>query len=278
MKTSVVVVTYNSEKTISDCLNSFKSSLSDGTEIIDVDNSSTDTTVEEVKKFKNVKLIQNKDNLGFGKANNLAAKDSKGKYLFLLNPDCVIVENVIEELSDYLERHIEVGVVGPKLVNQQGKVQREMSPFPDFWSQVLILLKLHRFSFFQNLVYPNYNYEQEQEAQHLMGAALMVRKDVFDEVGGFDEQFFLWFEETDLLKRISERGRKIVYLPGVSVTHIGGQSIGKLNFIKKQNNWNKSLLYYFYKHKSLIKLAALLPFVVLSYPLALLSTIVKRAL
>jgi hypothetical protein len=109
-----------------------------------------------------------------------------------------------------------------------------------------------------------------------MGAALLVRRSVFEEAGGFDPNFFLWFEETDLLKRIKEKGYKIVYHPEASVIHLTGQSTKQINFIKRQTIWNKSLLYYFSKHHSWFELLVLLPFILLSYPAALLSYLVKK--
>lgn len=272
IKLSTIIVTYNSEKTIEECLQSVGSQI----ETIVVDNNSTDSTSDIVKKFTSVKLIQNKENLGFGKANNIGVKNSTGDYLFFLNPDCIVEKNTIEKLCDYLDKNLEAAVVGPKLLNQKGDIQRELSPFPTVLSQALILLRLHRLPFFQDIVYPNYNFERTQEAEHLMGAALMVRKEIFEKVGGFDPGFFLWFEETDLLKRIKETGSKIIYYPEASVTHLVGQSTRQLNFLTKQTIWNKSLLYYFKKHKGRLQSLTLLPFIILSYPAALVSYLVKR--
>lgn len=271
-KVSVIIVTYNSEKTIEACLQSVPSKF----ETIVVDNDSTDKTVDLVKKFTNVELIQNKENLGFGQANNIGVARSVGDFLFFLNPDCVVEESAIEKLSDYLDKHAEAAVVGPKLLNRDGTIQMEMAPFPTVLSQILILLRLHRLRFFINIVYPKYNFEKVQEADHLMGAALMIRRNVFRKVSGFDPNFFLWFEETDLLKRIKETGSKIVYYPEASVTHLVGQSTRQLNYLTKQTIWNKSLIYYFRKHKEWVKLLLLAPFIVLSYPAALVSYLVKR--
>lgn len=273
-KTSVVIVTFNSAKTIKSCLFSVDE-LKD-VEVIVVDNDSSENTIEEIKKFQKVKLIENRENLGFGKANNLGVKNSNGENIFFLNPDCVVEKDTVKILTDFLADNKDVAVVGPKLLNSDGSLQKEISPFPTFLSEIMVLLRLHRLTFFQKLVYPNYDYSKIQEAEHLIGAALLVRKNIFEDLGGFDENFFLWFEETDLLKRIKKSGYKVVYFPGTSVTHSLGQSTRRVNFLKKQTIWDKSLIYYFRKHKGWVKLLALLPFIVLSYPAALVSVLIKR--
>lgn len=271
-KVSIIIITYNSEKTIKSCLDSI---IGRG-EVIVVDNNSSDKTLEQVEKFKDIKVIKNKENLGFGKGNNLGVQNSSGETLFFLNPDCVVRENSLEKLVDFLDRNQEIGAVGPKLLNEDGSVLREMSPFPTVVSEIMVLLRLHRVPFFNNLVYPNYDFTKQQEAEHLMGAALMVRRAVFEDVGGFDENFFLWFEETDLLKRIKEKGHKVVYYPDAVVTHLVGQSTKQLNFLKRQTIWNKSLLYYFSKHETWLHILLLLPFILLSYPAAFFSELIKK--
>lgn len=273
MKTSIVIVSYNSEKTIKICLESIKNS---NEEIIVVDNNSTDKTCRIVETYNQVKLIRQDENFGFGKANDLGVKNSVGDYLFFLNPDTKVSTSSVNKLAHYLNKNKDIAVVGPKLLNTDGLIQKEMAKFPTLLSQVLILLRLHRFPVFSSLVYPNYNYDETQEAEHLMGSALLIRRKNFEEVGGFDENFFLWFEETDLLKRIKDFGNKIVYYPEASITHLVGQSTKQLNFWNKQTIWNKSLLYYFRKHKTWLHILVLLPFMLLSYPAAFLVSLVKK--
>lgn len=275
MKVSVIIVTYNSEATINDCLGSVISSSLES-EVVVVDNNSTENTIEVINKFPSVKLIQNKENLGFGSGNNLGVKNTDSEYIFFLNPDTKVETGAVEKLGEYLDNNADVAAVGPKLLNSDGSIQKELANFPTLLSQLLILLRLHRFPLISNLAYPNFNYDKTQEAEHLMGAALMVRRSVFEEIGGFDEKFFLWFEETDLLKRIKEAGYKIVYYPEAVVTHLVGQSTKQLNFLKRQTIWNKSLLYYFSKHKTWLHILVLLPFIILSYPAALISYLVKK--
>ncbi len=275
MKISVIIVTYNSEKSIRNCLSSVFSNQLE-TEVIVVDNNSNDKTVEVVKQSPKVKLIQNSENLGFGKANNIAVKIASGDFLFFLNPDCVLENNTIKNLVSYLDSNSNVAVVGPKLLNSDNSVQTEITRFPNLLSESFTLLRLHRVGFLKNFVYPKLDYEKTQEVEHLMGAALLIRREIFEEVGGFDEKFFLWFEETDLLKRIKDLGYKIIYYTEARVNHLIGQSTKQLNFIHKQTIWNKSLLHYFKKHQNWVTILVLLPFVVLSYPAALVSYLVKK--
>lgn len=272
MTISTVIVTYNSQNTIKDCLeNLLKESVS---EIFVIDNSSTDRTVEIVRSFSKVNLIENKENIGFGSANNIGARKSSLDYILFLNPDTVVESGSIAALANYLDQYSNVAAVGPALSDENGKVQPERAALPTFLTEILVLTNLHKLSFFQRFVYAIPTPETTQQVDHLMGAALMIRRKVFDEVGGFDEKFFLWFEETDLLKRIKDKGYKIVYYPKSKVVHIGSQSSKLINSIKRQQIWNRSLLYYFKKHYGYQSILVLLPFVLFSYVLAAFKMIV----
>ena len=268
-----MIVTLNNQSAILPCLNSIKVNLKRDVKIFVVDNASTDGTLKIVEEnFPRVIIIRNKRNLGFAKANNQALKQVKGNYIFLLNPDTEVKGSALEEMVAYMENHDEVGILGPKLLNAGGKVQKEITPFPALLDMILILLKLHRIAPFKSLVYPNYDYDKIQESDHLMGSALLIRKEVFDKIGLFDENFFLWFEETDLEKRAKEAGFKVVYYPKAVVKHLVGQSTRQIHPMKRQAIWNQSLRYYFQKHKSALEQTVLVPFIIVSYvPVFLMS-------
>ena len=262
---NIVIVTYNSESTIVSCLKSILESTVD-TKVTVVDNNSKDRTVSVIKKnTPSVILIENKSNLGFGSAMNLGVKEIEGRYFFLLNPDTKIIRGALANMITYMENHPDVGILGPKLIHFDGSVQKEMTPFPTLVSEVLTLLKFHRLPIFKFAVYPNYDYEKTREAEHLMGAALLVRKEVFDKIGFFDEKFFLWFEETDLEKRAKEAGFKLIYYPQAVVKHLVGHSTKQINSIKRQAIWNQSLRYYFQKHKPVAQQIIIVFFIFLSY-------------
>ncbi len=265
---SVIIVSYNTKELLSACLDSIGkfSGENINTEVWVVDNASTDGSAETVrKKYPWVKLIANEKNLGFAKANNQAIRKVNNSYIFLLNPDAQVQKFSWEKMIAYMEKHKDIGILGPMLVGTDGKVQKEISPFPKLLDSILVLIKLHRIKPFSQLVYPNYNYENIQEVDHLMGSALFIRKKIFDVVGLFDENFFLWFEETDFEKRAKEAGWKIVFYPKATVKHLAGQSSRQVSPIKKQTIWNKSLWVYFQKHHSQFDRLMLLPFMLLSY-------------
>lgn len=266
---SVVIVTWNSADTIEGCLQPLTKS---GVEVIVVDNASNDDTAKLVKKIPTVKLLQNQANIGYGRAANQGVAASGAEFIFLLNPDTEIRSSTLEELKKYLISHPEVGVVGPKLIFPDGTLQREIGPFPNWLNQVMILLRLHRIGFFSKIVYPDYDETKEQEVENIIGAAVMLPRKVFEQVGGFDEKFFLWFEDTDLLKRISLAGYKIVYYPTAVVEHKIGSSTSQVNRLRRQTWWNKSLIHYSRKHLGWFSLILLLPFILLSYlPAAVLA-------
>ncbi len=273
MVLNIVIVTFNNERTIIQCLKSiFDSPLNSRADVILVDNDSTDQTVGVVKKtYPNVKLIKNKQNLGFAKANNQAIRKAQSKYIFLLNPDAQVQNDALGRMISYMEENKDVGILGPKLLSADSIVQKEITMFPKLSDSILVLLKLHRVKPIEHFVYPNYDYEKVQEVEHLMGSALLIRREVFDKIGLFDEKFFLWFEETDFEKIAKEAGFKLVYYPKAVIKHLVGQSTKQINPIKRQAIWNQSLRYYFQKHRPRLEQAILNFFIILSYlPAALL--------
>jgi GT2 family glycosyltransferase len=274
-KITFIIVTWNSEKTITPCLESVFKSKSLIEEVIVVDNASVDRTVAEIKKFKQVKIIENKNNTGFAAGCNRGIKEATGNLICLLNPDAEIKDN-FQDMVEYLQENKEVGIVGPKILNTDGSLQREITPFPDFLSQALMLLKLHRLGPLIRLVYPNYDYDKLQEAEHLMGSVLLIRREVFEKIGFLDEKFFLWFEETDFEKRAKDAGFKIVYYPKAEVKHIRSASTAKINPIKKQSIWNNSLRHYFKKHKNRINQYLLEPFIIASFIPAFLKFVGEK--
>lgn len=278
-KVSAIIVSYNVKKLLRQCLDSLRRSKLDSgfeLEVWVVDNNSKDGTSDMVaKEFSWVNFIPNGRNLGFAVANNQAIRKIKDEFIFLLNPDATTQKNTIETMLAYMNKHNEVGILGPMLLNSDGIIQKEMSPFPRLLDSLLILLKLHRIKPLNYLVYPNYDYNKMQEAEHLMGSALFIRRKVFEDIGLFDEDFFLWFEETDLEKRTKDAGWKIVYYPKAKVTHLVGQSSRQVNPFKKQAIWNNSLLTYSRKHFSFLARISLFPFLLISY-LAVIAVYFKN--
>lgn len=267
MVISIIIVSFNTKDILRKCLSSvFSKKSGRAYEVFVIDNNSSDGSSQMLKdEFTTVNLIKSKENLGFAKANNQVLKRIKSKYVFLLNPDAEVIDDAIDKMIDFMERNNDVGILGPKLLNEDGSLQKERAAFPGLFDQILLLLKLHRTPKLNKFVYPDYDYEKNSEAEHLMGSALMVRKKVFDEIGYFDEDFFVWFEEVDLEKRAKEAGWKIVYYSEAQVKHLVGRSTRQLNPFIRQTIWNKSLWHYFSKHRPFLERIGLVPFMLLSY-------------
>lgn len=243
-------------------------------EIYVVDNDSRDGTSEMIMmEYPEIKVIAMPRNLGFAKANNIAIKQAKGEYIFLLNPDTEVKPNFFKNIYDYMETHPEVGIAGPKILNEDGSIQQSIRRLPDIFSQILILLKLRNIlgekNLLRNYFLTNFDYSREQEVEQIMGAAMMIRREVFEKVGLFDEGFFVWFEEVDLCNRARAAGFKIKYYPGAELLHAGGKSFGQKSMVRKQLIFDKSLLYYFFKHKPLWQVVLLAIFI----PINILLTI-----
>lgn len=218
---SVIIVTFNSGQTIKKCLESiFKDAP--GSEVLVVDNNSQDKTVEEIKKFKKkVILIEPSENLGFARACNLAAKQANGDFLLFLNPDAYFIkEQSVEKLVQALSENDDYGPVGPKLILPNGKVQKSVRNLPTVFGAFLeyILGLSGKYDFYQP------NCTSLCKVESVVGACILIKKNVFKRVGGFDEKYFLYFEDLELCRSVKKSGLKVGYLPKVEVGHVVGVS------------------------------------------------------
>jgi N-acetylglucosaminyl-diphospho-decaprenol L-rhamnosyltransferase len=248
---SIILVNYNGSVFLNDCLESLRSFADGGTyEVIIIDNYSTDNSVKIIKEnFSSFNLICSKVNLGFGKANNLAVKQARGANLLFLNTDAILIENTPKILSEYLSQHLDAAAVGSRITFKDGTYQLSCGKLPNLAIELLYRVRAaldrrwHRiFSSFYDRQYSNV-----REVGWLTGACLMIRRDVFEQIGGFDEKFFMYFEDKDICKRVCEAGFKVIYYPHTSVIHLlGGSSEG----VKKSVNtyYRDSQLYYYQKH------------------------------
>lgn len=231
IKVSVITVTYNNEKNIGKYLNSLFDNLPDSTEVIIVDNNSADKTVDKIKTKEEVKLIKNDHNLGFAKANNQAAGEASGEYLFFLNPDTEVKSGSIEKLLKFLERNKEVGIVAPKLMQPDGKIQPSVRKLPTIWGAVKEYYLGIKNSYEAYIP----RGEDPVEVESVVGGAMLIQKDLFLKLGGFSEKYFMYFEDLELCKKVKAFGFKVYYLPEVKIIHQVGASISpnKLKWIKQ---------------------------------------------
>ena len=220
---SVVVVTYDSIQWIERCLESVR-----GYETIVVDHGSSDGTVELVReRFPQVRLIQ-EENVGLGAGSNAGMRVAAGDYFLLLNSDAWTVDDAVERLAGFADEHPEAAVVGPRLLNPDGSLQPSVRGFPTLWrlaTEYLFLRKLAPRSRALNAFYgARFSHDEVREADFLMGACLLVRREAADTVGLFDEDFFMFSEETDWCYRFRQAGWKVLFFPGAEFVHVGGAS------------------------------------------------------
>lgn len=269
MDLSIIFVNMNTRDYLRNCLRSlFKSLERSGLdfEIFIVDNNSGDGSQEMVKKnFSNVKLIQNKENLGFSKANNQAIRIAKGDYLLLLNPDTVVMPGSLEFMISFMEEHRQIGILGPKLVDPKGSPQISIDKFTTPFSVFLhfcvprdVSNGLKKFigssnlkNFLGNRVKTYFafnNINSPIEVDMISGACMLVRREIIGQVGLLDEKFFLYLEDNDWCFRIKKAGWKVVWLPHVEIVHYGGKSSGGDFSPFALCQGIKSEYYYFKKH------------------------------
>jgi N-acetylglucosaminyl-diphospho-decaprenol L-rhamnosyltransferase len=220
---SVVVVTYNALPWLERCLASVA-----GHETIVVDNGSSDRSVE-VARAAGARVLE-QENRGFGAGNNAGMRAASGDYFLLLNSDAWLRDGALEALVAFAEAHPDAAVAGPRLLNEDGTLQRSARGFPTRWrlaTEYLFLRKLAPRSELLNPLYVGgFDHDSVREVDWLYGACLLVRRAATDEVGLFDEDFFMFSEETDWCYRFRAAGWKVLFFPGAEVVHVGGASHG----------------------------------------------------
>jgi GT2 family glycosyltransferase len=218
---SVVVVTFNALPWIERALESVR-----GHETIVVDHGSTDGTLELVReRFPEARLIE-QENKGLGAGSNAGMRVASGAYFLLLNSDAWALDDAVERLAAFADEHPEAAVVGPRLLNPDGSLQPSVRGFPSVWrlaTEYLFLRKLAPRSRALNSFYgAGFDHDEVREAEFLMGACLLVRREAADTVGLFDEDFFMFSEETDWCYRFRQAGWHVLFTPEAEFVHVGG--------------------------------------------------------
>lgn len=195
--------------------------------VIIVDNGSQDGKLSEHKKeFPFINLIQNEMNVGFAKAVNQGLKMATSRYVLLLNPDTAIKHNAIGKLISFMERNYEVGIAGAQLLNEDGSKQNSIANFPSLATELLSKSLLRRL-FPKKFPGKEREYSEPIEVDSVIGACMMVRREAIEQIGLLDEDYFLFFEETDLCYRIKKAGWKVYHVPQAEVIHFQGKSVEK---------------------------------------------------
>jgi N-acetylglucosaminyl-diphospho-decaprenol L-rhamnosyltransferase len=243
---TVVVVTWNALPWLERCLDSVR-----GHDVVVVDHGSTDGTLDLLReRYPEVRVVE-QENKGMGGGNNAGMRVAQGRYFFLLNSDAWVAGDGLERLVAYAEAHPAAAVVGPKLLNTDGSLQRSVRAEPTAWrlaTEYFFIRKLAPRSRFLNPLYAGgFDHETETEADWLYGPALLVRRDAADAVGLFDEDFFMFSEEVDWMTRFRRAGWKVLFFPGAEVVHVGGASHGGRMYVENL----RGHLRFFAKHKGL---------------------------
>ena len=228
---SVIIVNWNTPAYLKACLESLyrepvpKVSY----DVWVVDNASTDNSVEMVKRdFPQVNLIENTENSGFSKANNMAIRKSTGRYVFLLNSDAEVHEGALDSLIAYADANPQSGVMGPKVLNPDGSLQYSCRSFPNLWAGFFRNTKLGRLfpnnKHLKMYMLSDLDHSKVSIVGWLSGCAMLIRRSLIDQVGPMDEAFFMYCEDVDMCKRSWDAGYQVVYVPMSTVTHAIGKS------------------------------------------------------
>jgi GT2 family glycosyltransferase len=240
---SIIILTYNSSRFIVSLLESLKN-FGKGAEVIVVDNNSKDETVKLAKKFKDFKVIETGKNLGFAKGINFGAKKSTGKYLLFINPDAVFKNGEMSDLISHFKENEKIGVIGGKLISNDGKPENSAGKFFNLIDTLLIVLGL------DEILGVRYSPKKFMKVDFVSGGFMMVRSDLFKRLGGFDENFFMYVEDMEFCYRVKKTGFNVYFSPDVAISHAGQGSSNRGFAII---NIYKGILYFFKKHKNPIE-------------------------
>jgi GT2 family glycosyltransferase len=245
MDLSVIIVSWNARDYLLTCLRSLKEHLGSVTaEIIVVDNASSDGSPEAVKKdFPDVILIETGANLGFAKANNIGIRRSGGRYLALVNSDIRILDDSIFCMLSFMDSDHSIGMLGPRVLNADGSLQRSCRRSPALWRSLLISFGMHRL--FTGIMYAPH--DRIGRVDILSGCFWVIRREALDEVGLLDEGFFMYGEDKDWCKRFNNAGWGVAYHFQAEVIHYGGASSSNapLRFYIEMHRANRA---YWRKH------------------------------
>jgi len=225
MKLSLIIVHYRTRGLLKQCLKSLMSAeIKVPHEIIVVDNNSKDGTVEMIKnRFPSVRLIANPENIGFGRANNMAIATAQGEYVVILNPDTCSFPGQFEKILEYAETHSDIGVLGARLLDPDRLTQCSCYSEHKWYTPITRRTFIGKTAFGKRenarFLMDDFDRKEIRDVDWVQGSFMMMPMRVIAEVGGFDDRYFMYFEDADLCKRIRELGRRVVYFPHASFVH-----------------------------------------------------------
>lgn len=226
MDLSIVILNYRTRGLLRQCLKGLvKTSSKYKREIIVVDNASHDGTADMIaREFPGVRCIESSTNCGYGPGNNIGIRAAKGRYIAIMNPDIVVLDDSHDRLIEYLDAHADVGIVAPQLKNPNGSIQFSCYRFPSPMIPIYRRTPLGKLSAGKRAVasylMSDWDHAEEREVDWVLGGCFMMQRNMIDQIGLFDERFFLYFDDTDICRRAWEHGWKVVYFPSASFVHL----------------------------------------------------------
>lgn len=257
---SVIIVSWNAREYLMQCLASLSQAYRSPLEIIVVDNASSDGSADSVaSSYPNVRLIRNSENVGFARANNIGFSLSTGRYLCFINSDVKVLPNCISRLVDFCQEHRDVGMVGPRIIGGDGKLQRSCRGFPSVWNMLCRAFALDTFfpksAMFTGYSLSHWSQDSLRPVDILSGCFWLVRREALAQVGLLDELFFMYGEDMDWCKRFWTHGWPVVFVPSAEAIHYGGASSANSPvrfYIERQ----RADLQYWKKHHSYLEVVS----------------------
>lgn len=254
---SIIIVNWNASELLQNCLKSIQDTVRSDHEVIVVDNNSSDGSVSMIKSaFPRVILLEEKNNLGFSKANNLGFLHSRGEHVLFLNPDTVLTDNAVDGMVDFIKDNKGAGIVGPKILKEDKTVEVYCKRrLPDLYDDFLKIFLIEKMSLFicdllknKNIIRKSRNgyFEKTQECECLSGCCMLFRREIFDRLKGFDEQVPMYLDDIDISLRSRRLGLKNMYIAESSIIHHGKGSTKKSDDYKMFDVlvWRARLVYY----------------------------------
>jgi GT2 family glycosyltransferase len=276
MDLSIIIVTWNSKEFILRCMQSLAHATKGiQAEIIVVDNASSDGTAEAVRDhFPQAQLVCLHENVGFARACNIGIARTQGRFVGFLNPDTEVLSAAFTHLVNFLDRHPRAAAAGGRLMNSDHTLQPSTHVFPNPLTAFAVALKLHHAPFLGSRVRGGFEsariVDTPAPVDYVKGAFFVARKSFLEEVGGFDERYFLWFEEVDLQRTAHARGWSIYYYPRAQAIHWGAQSFSLAGDWRNQRQFLKSMGLYlrkWYGMKGALPVLLVTPFILAGYRL-----------
>lgn len=258
---SVIIVGYKNSRLVRQTLKGIRRAApSVSYEILISENDPDEATARmAAAEFPEVRVLNNKANLGFGSAMNRGIEAAQGRYILVFNPDIVVKTGAFEELVRYMDAHPEAGIVGPRLRNPDGGLQFScytfMEPKTVLYRRLPFVRRLKQVQdHLGAYTMADWDHGTTREVDYLLGAAMLVRREALQQVGGFDPEYFMYFEDQDLCRRFWKAGWKVVYHPGAELIHYHRRETADGNFLRQLTHpltrvQIKSAVYYFKKYR-----------------------------